>query len=122
MNWNGLMNWDGEAYGRDGGMSDDKAESGEALESLTTHAGWQMFCRHVVDEWGQTGVTYQAELDKALGLSDNDAAASQARQVRSGQKAILRLLQWPASEAVRLRRLEDPARGAGGVVSRGGYT
>lgn len=59
---------------------------------------WAWFQDRVLDEWGPNGKRYLAELDKALNLTDNDAAASQARQVRSGQKAILSLLRLPYDE------------------------
>ena len=74
------------------------------LESLLTHPGWQLFLDHVEADWGPAGVKYQSELDKALNLLDDNAAASQARQVRAGRKIIETLLAWPAEELARLTR------------------
>ena len=51
----------------------------QVLESLLTHPGWRVFLAHVEQEWGASGVRYNTELDKALGLLDDNAAASQAR-------------------------------------------
>lgn len=76
----------------------------EALESLIESPGWRVFRAHVEQEWGPTGQRYQAELDKALDALDDHASASQARQVRSGQKVILALLRWPEEELARLTR------------------
>lgn len=67
---------------------------------------WQWFERKVLTEWGPNGAHFQQEMDRALNLTDNDAAASQARQVRSGQKVILGLLRLPQDE---LRKLRDTA-------------
>lgn len=78
----------------------------ELLESLLQHPGWRLFERYVREEWGPQGVQFQRQLDNALDLADNNAAASQARQVRSGQKVILMLLRWPIEEMARLKRLE----------------
>ena len=58
----------------------------------------------MLEEWGPQGVSFQQQLGYALDLTDNDAAASQARQVVSGQKAILKLLRWPQDELARLKR------------------
>lgn len=80
--------------------------SAEALESLLEHPGWRLFWLHVQDEWGPTGKHYRAELDKALDLMDNDAAASQARQIRSAQKVIAGIMNWPKEECARLKRAE----------------
>lgn len=97
-------------------------EDREALESLMAHPGWRAFCGQVDQEWGLNGLRFQAELDKALNLTDNNAAASQARQIRSGQKVILALLRWPAEEATRLKRQEDEKLEADVVsITRGGY-
>ena len=81
-------------------MTDDA----QALESLPTHPGWRLFIAHVQREWGPNGALYNAELDKALDLTDANAAASQARQVRAGRKVIEALMAWPAEEAARLTR------------------
>lgn len=82
------------------------SEHADALESLLTHPGWQLFLEHVHREWGPTGARYNAELDKALDLTDANAAASQARQIRAGRKVIESLLTWPAEEAQRLKRTD----------------
>lgn len=79
-------------------------ETTDILESLITSEGWRLYSAYIEREWGPTGVKYQAEMDKALSLTDNDAAASQARQIRSGQKVILGLLRWPHEE---IKRLSD---------------
>jgi hypothetical protein len=83
-------------------MSDLK----DVLEGGLRSEFWQWFTSKVLEEWGAQGKRYLVELDAALNLSDNDAAASQARQIRSGQKAILALLRIP-DEA--LRKLGDGA-------------
>ena len=75
-------------------MSDLK----DVLECGVQSEFWRWFCARVDEEWGATGKRYLAELDRALNLTDNDAAASQARQIRSGQKAILALLRLPQDE------------------------
>ena len=79
-------------------------EKAQVLESLLTHPGWRLFLEHAHQEWGPSGVRYQAELDKALDLTDGNAAASQARQVRAGRLVIEQLLAWPAEEFARLTR------------------
>ena len=97
----------------------------EALERLTTSQGWQVFYQHVLSEWGMTGAAYMSELDKALAMTDNNAAASQARQIRSGQKAIMALMGWPAREAARLKRMTESDKGSveerAVLHGRGGY-
>lgn len=79
-------------------------EQADGLESLQAHPGWRLWVEHVDAEWGPNGGQYNAALDKALNLMDNDAAASQARQVRAGRRVIETLLAWPAEEVARLRR------------------
>lgn len=76
------------------------------LVTLVSHPGWRLFREHVEREWGANGARYQAELDKALDLTDNEAAASQARQIRAGRKAIELLVNWPQDEIARLQRSE----------------
>ncbi len=83
-------------------MSDLK----EQLDHFVGTDGWRWFVAKVEDEWGAQGKRYLAELDRALNLTDNDAAASQARQIRSGQKIIQSLLRLPFEE---LRRLQSPS-------------
>ena len=79
------------------------SELREMLEAGLHADFWQWFVDQVQQEWGPHGVRYQQELDQALNLTDNDAAASQARQVRSGQKVILMLLRVPAETLARLK-------------------
>lgn len=81
-------------------MIDPKAE----LESLVAHPGWRAFQQHVAHEWGPSGVQYVGELERVLNGTDNDAAASQARQILSARKVIERLMAWPAEELARLKR------------------
>lgn len=76
----------------------------EALEDLLARPGWRLFWDHVKSEWGPTGHQFQAQMDQALDLTDNDAAASQARQIRSAQKVIAGLMQWPQEEINRVKR------------------
>lgn len=76
----------------------------ESLEDLLQRPGWSLFWSYVRAEWGPNGEQYRAQLDKALDLTDNDAAASQARQIRSAQKVIAGLLDWPKEEIARLKR------------------
>lgn len=78
------------------------SDTQDILESGIQSEFWHLFREYVEREWGPQGVRYQQEMDKALDMRDNDAAASQARQIRSGQKVILSLLRWPAEEAKRL--------------------
>ena len=92
-------------------------EQAQMLEALLTSPGWRAFREHVYQEWGPSGEKYQAELDKALDLTNNDAAASQARQIKAAQKAIQHLLEWPADELGRLKRAERPVEP---VMSRRG--
>ena len=92
-------------------MADDLKE---ILEHGLSSPFWRWFVEHVEQEWGPRGKRYQSEMDKALDLADNDAAASQARQVRSGQKVILALLRAPEVELKRLTAAasaEDEAYG-----------
>ena len=93
-------------------------ERREALESLVTHPGWRLWIGHVTDEWGPHGETYNAQLDKALNLLDDSAAASQARQVRAGRKVIESLIAWPGEELARLKRSDRPSDGT--LSRRGG--
>ena len=89
------------------------SEQREVLDSLQQHPGWALFCAHVEREWGVSGLRFQQELDRALNLTDNDACASQSRQIRSGQKIIMSLLRWPAEEMQRLKRVERAETQAG---------
>lgn len=75
-----------------------------AYESLLSHPAWLQFAAYVEREWGPSGLKYQAEMEKALNLADNNASASQARQILSGQKVITALMRWPAEELARLKR------------------
>ena len=94
------------------------SERAQALESLLANPGWHAFTQHVFQEWGPTGVQYNAELRKALNLTDNDAAASQARQILANGIVIAQLVAWPAEELVRLTRSERVAEPA--MSRRGG--
>src|SRR3954463_2851104 len=85
-------------------MSDARIE---ALDHLVGSPGWLLYWEHVKGEWGANGHQYQAQLDAALNLVDNDAADSQARQIRSAQKVIASLMEWPKEELARLRRAEQ---------------
>lgn len=76
----------------------------ESLEALIASPGFQVFQDYVWAEWGPSGTRAQTELDKALDLTDNDAAASQARQIRAAQKVIVGLMRWPHEEVARLKR------------------
>lgn len=82
-------------------------ELAQTLESLLDHPGWRMFTQYVTHEWGAHGVKYNAELDRALDLTDPAMAASQARQVRAGRVVIETLINWPAEEIARLKRQEQ---------------
>ena len=79
----------------------------EALESLVTHPGWSLFTQHVTHEWGANGIRYAAEMEKALNLTDNNVAASQARQIIAARKTIENLMRWPEEELQRLQRAEQ---------------
>jgi hypothetical protein len=81
-------------------------ETVQNLESLLQHPGWRLFCEHIEAEWGKHGHLFHAELDKALDLIDNDAAASQARQIRSFQKRLVHLIVWPSEQIARFKRAE----------------
>lgn len=83
------------------------SEQTQILEALLDHPGWRAFTAHVTQEWGAQGVKYNAELDKALDLTDPAMAASQARQVRAGRIVIESLLNWPSEEIARLKRQEQ---------------
>ena len=96
-------------------------EQEDALRELLDRHGWHLFCDYVQREWGPTGVKFHAELTNALNLTDNNAAASQARQIVSGQKAILALLRWPSEEVSRLKRLGEKPEPEVASMSRGGY-
>ena len=96
-------------------MANEKAQ---ALEALGSHPGWRLYVEHLLAEWGPSGEQYRAELDKALNLTDNEAAASQARQIRAVSKMVERFIQWPAEEVARLQRSEGKAEV---MQSRGGY-
>ena len=76
----------------------------ESLEELLASPGWDAYVKHVQEEWGPQGAKFQEQLDAALNLTDNNAAASQARQVRSGQKVILGIVRWPTERLAALRR------------------
>ena len=93
-------------------------EQSDALESLLTHPGWQIWVAHVAEEWGPQGKAYNVALDQALNLLDDSAAASQARQVRAGRRVIETLLAWPTEEIARLKRQQPQGNTA--TVSRRG--
>lgn len=96
-------------------MNDDQVS---LFESLITHPGWKAYEAHVQQEWGPAGLKFQAELEKALNLADNNASASQARQILSGQKVITALMRWPYEELAKLKRQHAPIEG--GQQSRRG--
>lgn len=96
-------------------MSDDRIE---ALDALLKSPGWKLFTEHLDGEWGPNGKTYQANMDKALDLTDAEAAASQARQVRAARLMVEKFGAWPAEELARLRRAVNEPEA---VLSRGGY-
>lgn len=98
----------------------DNKEAAEALESLREHPGWKIWTSHVDHEWGARGVQYQRAMDQALDLTDSQAAASQARQVRSCSKLIESLMRWPAEQSARLRREALHAAVEGSYSRRGG--
>ena len=75
----------------------------EVLEHGLAGPFWAWFVAQVHQEWGPTGARYQAEMDRALAIVDDNACAAHARQVRSGQKAILALLRLPEETCHRLR-------------------
>lgn len=79
----------------------------ESLASLLEHPGWRLFVEHVQREWGSGGQAYAMELDKALDLVNDAAAASHARQIRAAQRVIERLIRWPSEELQRLRGREQ---------------
>jgi len=83
-------------------------EQREALESLLTHPGWLILADHIGQEWGPNGLAYNAALDTALNLLDDNAAASQARQIRAGRRVIENLVSWPSEEIARLKRADKP--------------
>ena len=85
----------------------------EMLDQGMASDFWAWFVAHVEQEWGPTGVRYQAALDRALAIVDDNACAAQARQVRSGQKAILALLRLPE---------EARRRAVGGLAQERGVT
>lgn len=84
-------------------MSDLKHE----LEDFINHPGWRWFTERVDREWGANGSRFTAELKTALNLTDNNAAASQARQILSGQAVILAMLRAPHEELAKLKGLES---------------
>jgi len=88
------------------------------LESLIAHPGWVAFRAHVEQEWGIHGARYWQELDKALDLTDNIAAAGHARQIRAARRTIEMLMRWPEEEVARLARVES---GSEETMTRGGY-
>lgn len=88
-------------------------------ESWLSHPGTKAFLAYVEREWGDSGVKYQAEMERALNLTDNHASASQARQILSGKKVIQALMRWPQEELARLKR-EEKATDAEPVMSRRG--
>jgi len=71
------------------------------------HPGWLRFLEHAHQEWGPGGIAYHAALDKALDLTDSDAAASHARQIRAARRLVETLLTWPTEEIRRLRTATD---------------
>jgi hypothetical protein len=96
-------------------MSDERID---ALDSLLKSPGWKLFTEHLDGEWGPNGKTYQANMDKALDLTDAEAAASQARQVRAARLMVERFSTWPVEELARLRRVANEREA---VLGRGGY-
>lgn len=83
------------------------SELREILETGVSSPFWQWFCARVHEEWGAQGKRFLPELERAANLSDNDAAASQMRQILSGQKAILSLLRAPHDELRKLKSEPD---------------
>lgn len=76
------------------------------LEDFIAHPGWAWFQERVDREWGAHGTRFTGELKAALNLTDNNAAASQARQILSGQAVILALLRTPQEELAKLKNLD----------------
>jgi len=95
------------------------SEAADDLDRLVTSEGWRLFTAYVEREWGVSGVRFQQELTKALDQGDNNAAASQARQIVSAQKVIASLLRWPGEEVVRLKK-QQPIPDVAVMSRRGG--
>lgn len=81
----------------------------ETLESLLQHPGWRWFWEDVATDWGPNGVQFRGELERALNLTDDHAAAAQARQIYSSQKVIMALPQRVSDALARLKRAESHA-------------
>ena len=69
-------------------------------DGFLNHPGWHAFRAFVEQEWGPSGMQYQAALDKAL----NDRNIDHACQIRSGQKVIAALMRWPLEQAAKARK------------------
>lgn len=88
------------------------------IESGLEHPFWKLWRDHVAQEWGPSGTRYLAELEKALNLLEDGAAASQARQIVSARKAIEQLMAWPEEKLGQLKRSDTPMPGS--MSRRGG--
>lgn len=79
------------------------------LQHLIDSPGWHWFQGRIDREWGAHGERFLPELKSALNLTDNDAAAAQARQIISAQAVILALMRAPQEELARLKKLDKEA-------------
>ena len=95
------------------------SEARDSLMDLVKHPGWAIYAQHWLGRWGLQGVQYHAELDKALNMTDSDAAHLQALQVRASRRMVEDMLGWPDEEAKRMGRAEEPE--AALSPQRGGY-
>lgn len=70
--------------------------SREVLESLVEHPGWQLFYDHVKQEWGAAGC-WRKSVEQGLPVE----------LVKLTNLEIGALMEWPKSEAARLKRQEE---------------
>ena len=79
----------------------------EALEALTTHPGWKIWCEWYDSEWG--GVAFAQKVAGAIGGGMPEAEAVRTLQQTTVALAAVRALrEWPEKRLQQLKRQQVP--------------
>lgn len=97
----------------------------EELENGLTSGFWERFCKHVEQEWGTSGATYQNAIRSAVaGPVGSEAEGMQRlKAVMFAQAAVQQLLAWPRERVHALQRVKTTGQPGGEIrigVSRRG--
>ena len=83
--------------------------SAEALESLLTHPGWQLFHQHVGEDWGPKAYAQKLKAAVSHARQVGKDASVALELVDAGNDAIAEAMRWPGEQLARLKRQEEKA-------------